>query len=198
MSRPSSHESRHLDTGSNVLVRVEPGQSTFDVCPGAGPNGNVLAVTYEQTPGEWYAEYREATNVRPERLSVVVVGETARSGSEAASREPALGGPDVTETVSSPADTARLCERIGHTLDEFRGPTVVYFDSLTALLRHVDPEAATRFLLATSSKIRGSGATAYYRSDRRTHDERVVARLEPLFDETLSSPDASDDVLDLE
>ena len=196
MSRPSSYESKHLDTGSNVLVRVEPGQSTFDACSEAGPNGNVLAVTYERTPGEWYAEYRAATNVRPERLSVVTVGETARSGTEVVSRKH-LDGAEVTETVSSPADTGQLCERIGRTLDEFGGSTVVYFDSLTALLRYVDPREATRFLLATSGKVRGSGATAYYRYDPGTHDERVVARLEPLFDETCSMSDAPDDVLDL-
>ena len=175
--------------GSNVLVRVEPGQSTFDICPEAGPNGNVLAVTYEQTPGEWYTEYRAATNVRPERLSVVAVGETARSGAEAVSRKTTLDGAEVTETVSSPADTGRLCEQIGYTLDEFGRSTVVYFDSLTALLRYVGPREATRFLLAASNKVKESGATAYYRFDRGTHDEQIAARLEPLFDETCSTAD---------
>lgn len=192
MSRSSPCESRDIEPGSNVLVEVEPGQSMFDACPGAGPDENVLAIIYERTPGEWYTEYRAKTNVRPGRLSVVAVGETARSGPETIAGETGLDGVALTETGSSPADTGWLCERIGHALDEFGGePTVVYFDSLTALLRYVDPRDATRFLHPTSWKVRQSGATAYYRFDNGTHDERIATRLEPLFDETRST--ASDE-----
>lgn len=170
---------------SNVLVPVEQGESTFEVRPLAElrADRNVLAVTYDRRPGEWYADYVAATGSRPARLSAVVVGDSTRSAGVPDGAVDAESKLSVT-AVESPSDTGRLCQRVDEVLDAWAGDsTVLYFDSLTALLRHVDPLEATRMLHLLTWRVERADATAFYRFDRGTHDERVMARLAPLFDE---------------
>lgn len=189
MSQPRSLESSHLDGGSNVLVQVDPGRSMFDACSEDDPDRHVLAVTYDRLPGEWFAEYRAATNGNPDQFAMLAVGATTRGGAATADASPS-GAPFLVDAVASASDTSRLCERIGEVLDGWPdGTAVVYFDSLTVLLQHVDPLEATRFLHVTSWTVRQAGATAYYRLDRDTHDEQLATRLGPLFDEIRSTTD---------
>lgn len=178
---------------SNVLVRLPQYESTVDVRRRYGhPGGDhVVAVTY-RSPEAWVEEYADAVESRPLHPVVVDVGERRRPGTIRTDR-PGVGA--TVEPVPSSEDLARLARRVDDRLDARPDErVVVYFDSVTELLRHVDPEAAFRLLHVLTSRVRSADATAYYRFEEGVHDSRVLEKLTPVFDTELFSPGVDGEV----
>ncbi|HID42224.1 MAG TPA: DUF835 domain-containing protein [Archaeoglobaceae archaeon] len=82
-------------------------------------------------------------------------------------------------------DLTGITVRVNELFKEFLGnenKAVVAFDSLSTLLMYLNEQTVLRFLHVFSSRIRASGAVAFYVVEEGMHDERTIAALKQLFD----------------
>jgi KaiC/GvpD/RAD55 family RecA-like ATPase len=66
---------------------------------------------------------------------------------------------------------------------------VVAFDSLSTLLMYLNEQTVLRFLHVFSSRIRTTGAVAFYIVEEGMHDEKTIAALKQLFNGVLELKD---------
>ena len=175
-----------LEDEHNVLVRASStaaGEVTASLVPSeaALDRTNVVGVSYTRSPDEWLEDWRRAVGRLPERCTVVCMGESTRSAAGGASMGPAA---DVTVVGENPEDLTGLGITLGEQFST-GGPTVLSFDSLTALLQYVDEKLAFRFLHSLTGRVAGNDARAHYLLDPDAHDDRTVATLTELFDATV-------------
>jgi len=135
----------------------------------AGPETTVLWVTYASATSACIRHYRADGGAG--ELSVIAVGEAGAS---------APSGVSV-ERVSAREDLTGLGILLSRKLTS-HDDVVVCFDSLTALLRHVDHETAYEFLNAVTAHLYEADASAHFHLDPSAHDDEVVGALASLFD----------------
>jgi hypothetical protein len=175
-----------LRGATNVLLRAPSMGGTRDVCTSLltddleGPP-NVLWVTFTRSPDacleQWDAAGQDAAT-----LGVIAVGESGVS----------LDRDDVdVETVGTASDLTGVGIAIGQFISDADGPTVVCFDSLTAMLQYVDLETAYEFLHTITGQLYTAGARAHFHMDPEAHQDDVVDAITSLLDASvdLSSED---------
>jgi hypothetical protein len=95
--------------------------------------------------------------------------------------------------VEEPDDVTELGIKISRALgrcedgDATAGPaqTRLCFDSVTALLRHVDEQRAFKFLHLLTERVERAGVVGHFHLDADACDDRTVGTLSPLFDVVL-------------
>lgn len=167
----------------------------------------MLVITYRDSAEVVLEDLRACLGREPAQVTVVSVGEQQRFGGEfeggTERRFDALESdahPDVptVEAVESPSDLTGLGIVVSERLVEWDqerwtpGPSVltVCFDSVTALLQHVDERRAYRFLHILTRRIEDTGATGHFHLDPGACDQQTVSLFESLFD---ASVDVTDD-----
>lgn len=194
---PKSDDRRRTTSGTNTLVRTPETRDVDGTYPEtisiAEPSRtDVIAVTYSRTPDEWLDAWRRSVGPRPENLAIVDVGGAVRSAAASTASSDLPPGP-VAITTAEPTDLLGIFEQVRAYLDRWAGtntPTVVCFHTITALLDHVDPERAFKWLYALTHTVREADACGYYRIDPAAHDPVVAETFVPLFDATQDPSDA--------
>ncbi len=147
---------------------------------------NFLAVTFnggEETHERLSTPGRH--DGRPDRTGIITVGDVTRSASSCASPNARPTGPVSTEAIADPRDLTRLGNTLSNYLEEWErnaNQTVVCFRSLTALLQHVEPDRALKFLHILTGRIRTFGASAHFHLDPGAHNEQTVGKVMHFFD----------------
>lgn len=157
----------------------------------------VLAVTYDHSAAHWADEYVQQVGAVPDHLLVIGVGETVRStAGRATTRARTMPtGPDVS-VVEDPGDLTALAIQMDTCFQRWRGRDrppgrrSVYFQSITAMLDHVDLETVFRFLHITTYQLSQAEAVGHFQIAPEAHDDETIATLTPLFDTVLESSDA--------
>lgn len=182
---------------SNVLVQTSATAAGdehhwLDVLTPIAPHqANVLFVSYTRTPDEWLRTLLGATDARPARLGVIHVGGTTRSAA-APETTPTTAHPDHgLRAVENPRDLTTLGITISEYLTEWEDhpqPTIICFDSVTALLRATDDlQTAFQFMHTLVGRVRSAEARAYYTITPDAHDDQGLATLRPLFDDVIDA-----------
>lgn len=177
-----------LDGVSNVLVLAptmnEAARDSYytDLLPPNAQTYDVLAIDYRRTPDQWLEDWQRRVGDRPQKCTIVSVGEAMRSASTEATAT-TRHGPNTVTTVKRPTDLTGLGIAVSEYLGEQGGyQTIVTFDSLTVLLQYVDLQRAFRFLHVLANRVATVGATAYYHMDPGAHDREDIATVASLFD----------------
>jgi hypothetical protein len=181
-----------LADAANVLV-LGPADNAVGVLTGecfpavVDGDANFLCMTFTRDPEEWLDGWRAGVGGDPARAGLIGVGESI--GPEGSTGLPELDAEEAvsTERVADPSDLPRL----GITLSEFltrwgdETPTVVAFDSVSALLQYADLQRVYRFLHTLKGRLQSVDAVAFYHLDPAAHDDQTIATLRPLFDTVL-------------
>lgn len=151
----------------------------FDLLPDDGLT-DALAITYRK-PEQFLRRWRERTDRRPRNLAVLSVGEQMRS---AAANAPTPVEQTPLYGIADPADTDEIRRTTAAYLDAWPddGRAVVYFDSITALRDHLDPDEAVAFLADLRETLDDRNAAGYFRMTPAAHDSSVVQRVGSQFD----------------
>lgn len=160
---------------------------------------NVLAVTYRNAPDAFIDDWASRHGRPPASIGVIGVGETMRSpaaGSATARESPRRS---LVRAVPDPTDLPALRRAVAECLADWprERSTVVYFDSLTALLEHAGLPAVERFVERLTDRIDAAGATGYFAVDPTEHDETTIDSLASLFERVLERPDDSGPDIDV-
>lgn len=146
----------------------------------ADESGAVLYVG-DVVPGDVVDSWRGRES-SPERLVLVVLGDTRSSGETPAT----IGGTEVgIRTVETPGNLTKIGVELNEVLTDSaeQGLDVtVCFDSLTPLIKYSDVEKVYRFLHVLSSQVKATGAQAHYHLDPGAHDETDVNLLVTMVD----------------
>lgn len=177
-----------LAGGGNALVLGE--RTTEEAClagttvtsPG---EALLLGVSVDSDAESLMAAWARTVGAGPKRAICILLGEERRgaAGECIISRDPET--PVVVDAIADPWDVSTLGYRITQHLadwDHLDGELVVRFDSLSALLDHVDVEATYEFLTLLTRQIKREGGTAFYHLDPTAVDAETVATFRPLFD----------------
>ncbi|MFC7077248.1 DUF7504 family protein [Haloarcula halophila] len=175
--------------GTNVLVLAPSlGEAKRAAClnllaPGDLDTLDVLRITYSSSPrelvDEWLADHEEL----PGRMGIIDVGDRAGVGS--------AGDTDLPEGVfvtdANPNDITGLGMRLNNYLNDVpeESQLVVCFDSLTELLQFADVQSAFKFLHMFTGQLRQVDAVGHFHLDPGAHDDQVISRLKPVFDDAI-------------
>lgn len=190
MSTVGGHDAEAA-TGVNTILRApqtsDGDEACLDLVAGESPaRTGVIAITYEATPDEWLEAWQARVGTRPNSLSLVDVGGTTRSTATRTAPPTPSPGP-ISITTAASTDLFGILQQARDALEQ-RAQTnrrvVVWFESITALLEHVDTETAFRWLHVLTCSAREAGADGYYRVDPTAHDSVLLDTFTPLFDET--------------
>lgn len=181
-----------VSAASNVLLLASPmeaasDEACVDLLNVEPPGGtSVLWVTLTQTPDHRLRRWRKhAGDDLPAELFFADFGSGAGDVEPSSTIESARGGSITVEVVVNPANLTRLGVVLSDRLDAWDGTgrqTTLCFDSLTALLQHVELQPAYRFLMALTKRVAETGGIAHYHLDPAAHDERTVRTVTSLFD----------------
>lgn len=151
-----------------------------------------LVVTVEQSVEDWLATHQDVLEVVQE-LVLVSVGDGARSAAAANPRTATaptpgpLPGEPVIEFVPDTENLSELGVSINAHLSETpndeseQTQTVLYLNSVSALLEVSDTETVFRFLHILTRLVEARGATAYYQLDSSQIDSATISTLSVLF-----------------
>lgn len=135
----------------------------------------VLLVTYDRSPEQLLAAWHARVDVDPAELGIVSVR-------DADDESGAIDGTSVV-SLTRPVSLGRLQTAIHLFVDGWDdAPTVVCFDSITAVLDHAGRVATFRFLRSLLVRLTEATVDSHFHLDPVAHDERTVATLRPLFD----------------
>lgn len=147
-----------------------------------GASRNVLLVTYNRAPEVVYGHWESRIGEEPAELGIIAVGGGgARTGTHRL--EPR--GDSNAISLASPASLGRLETTIHLYLDQWSSndeETVLCFDSISSLLRHVDRTIAFRFLHSLTEYLRQRNVIAHFHIDPDLHDDATIAMMCSLFD----------------
>ncbi|UPV74433.1 helix-turn-helix domain-containing protein [Halorussus limi] len=148
-----------------------------------------VAVTYRQSE-RFLHEWRDRVDRPPRNVGVVSVGEQMRSS--AATSAPLSADRTPLRGVADPTDTDELRDAVTGYIDAWpdEGRTVVYFDSLTDLLGHLDAASAAAFLPEFLRALDARDAVGYFCLRPAAHDRRVVRQVASLFDTVVETVEA--------
>ncbi|MCO8245163.1 HalOD1 output domain-containing protein [Haladaptatus sp. AB643] len=176
-----------FDAGSTLLSTAAMGREGDIDCvhrlSGDGARErNVLIVTYNRSPEVVLQQWQSRIGDEPTELGIIAIGGgNARTGTHRL--EP--HGDQNSVSLSNPASLGRLETTIRLYLDEWSAndhPTVLCFDSVSTLLRHVDRTTAFRFLATLTDQLRHLDVVAHFHIVPDAHDGSTVAMLRSLFD----------------
>lgn len=187
--------SRSLSTSLNTLLegtasREGVQSAVYDVLDRSGET-NLLVLSYSDGPDPWLQNWRTHVGDIPSEVGFVHVGVKTRSAATlgTASRDPTPPGlPLAPDAVSDPSDLARLGIYASEYLESWADngrQTVVYLDSLTELLEHVDSERAFRFLHYLTARVESVDGRGYYLIDPSAHDHHSLTVVRELVDEVV-------------
>lgn len=188
---------RSPPSSRNVLVespalRDDATAGATDVLDSPGET-NLLVVSYRDDPDAWLQRWRTRAESLPAEFGFVRVGETTRSAAATAGgARTARGTLPLVAAVSDPSDLTGLGIRVSEYLERWAGNgnrTVIWFDSVTALLQFVDLDRAYRFLHVLSGRVKSVDGRGYYLLDPSAHDDRTVAILQELADDAVDLAD---------
>lgn len=196
-----THGSGASGTGtSNVLLLAASGASAEAACRDrrgdADPSQrHQLSVTFPDSREDGLGAASGPSGDRPAWTTAVRMGSFVRS-TGAGTETPSRSSRDVRhrmETVEDPGDVRQLGIVLSRALERWEaasGTTVpdhahLCFDSVTALLEHVDERQAFQFLHILTRRVEAAGAVAHYHLDPEACGERTVATLSPLFDDVV-------------
>lgn len=177
-----------LAGGGNALLVVEGATetacaaTTTVVEPG---EALLLGVCVEGDAETLMSAWARAVGTGPKRAACILLGDERRGGAADCIVPRHPGTPVVVDAVADPGDLSTLGQRITRRLADWEhvdGELVVCFDSLSALLDHVDVEAAFAFLTLLTRQVEHAGGAAHYHLDPTAVDAETVATLRPLFD----------------
>lgn len=181
------------DVPNILLMGPLLGPADYDACTRltsavqGGPD-RLLLVTLSQSADERLNVIRGYLGDLPPETVVIEVGGSGRAGTRS-SVATDDDGEIMVETVSDPTDLRRIGIMVSQYLADWEDPditAVLCVHSLTALLQFTDdPRFLFRFLHVLQQKVRQHGASAHYHLDAGAHDQGVVDRFRPLFDEAL-------------
>ena len=162
-------------------------EAVYDaLCGTDSAETDLLVVSYKRGPDAWLQEWARHVGERPAGFDYVHVGGATRSA--AATAGGTGGHPLAATAVRDPADLTELGIRVSEIVER-RGRSdrrlVVYFETLTSLLQFVELERAYRFLHVLTGRVKNVGGTFYARLDGDAHDERTVATLQTLVDDSV-------------
>lgn len=195
----------HLSEGSPSTALVKtPGDE--EVTPGIAADllssrdparTNLVVVLYEASPDEWMREWLRRIGTRPADLWIVSVGERTRSAAETAGSGTVVGNPDGTtiRTVEDPSNVTELGITINECLTENGAGerTVLYFDSVSALLQWTDVDYAVQFLSILAGRVGRDGRAGVFLVRPEAHDDGTLRTLESLFDTVVEAGESSRD-----
>ncbi|ODR79501.1 hypothetical protein BG842_12315 [Haladaptatus sp. W1] len=173
--------------GSGLLFTAAMGRGDDSDCVrqlsvGDGGDRNVLIVTYNRAPEVVYNHWESRIGNEPTEFGVVAVG---GGGARTGTHRLQPGDDDNDVSLANPASLGRLETTIHLYLDEWAAndyPTILCFDSISAVLRHVDRTTAFRFLHSLTEFLRQRDIVAHFHLDPDQHDETTIAMLRSLFD----------------
>ncbi|MFB9806276.1 hypothetical protein ACFFQF_13725 [Haladaptatus pallidirubidus] len=154
--------------------------STVHVPPSAT---NALLVSYKQSPEELLERWRERFGDEPSSFGIIAVGNH--------------GSPRQTEndrnvvSLVRPDCLGRLQTAMYLYLDQWSTTDrqqVLCFDSITAMLRHVNRTIAFRFVHSLTNSLRRFDVDAHFHMHPQAHDEETIAMFRPLFDTVIDGP----------
>lgn len=162
-----------LDGVATVLL-CGSGDQTDAVCrrlldDAATAGRTLLWVSFGREP----ADCLDGCTVEGTERAVLAVGASPTDGRD----------DDVTvAAVSTPSDLAALGIKLSQFLSETDGDLTVCFDSVTAMLRHVDLDTAYEFLHTVTRQCYLADARIHFHLDPATHDTETVAAITSLCD----------------
>lgn len=187
---------------STALVEVDGGNATPDIAADLlstrdPARTNLVAVLYDTSPDEWMKAWLRRIGTRPADLRIVSVGDRTRSAAAGAQGTPTpeIGGGDGTtiRPIEDPSNVTELGITINECLTE-QGDgerTVLYFDSVSALLQWTNTDYAVQFLQILAGRLAGNGRAGVFLLRPDAHDEDTVRTLEGAFDTVVHSGEAS-------
>lgn len=171
---------------TNVLVcsdsMDERAQRAYyeQLLPGPAASLHVLGVVYTRGPKAWLDEWHRYTGDVPAECTLISVADGTRS---ATAVEGSVADGRIVYDVESPQDLTGLGITVGERLSSLSGDEqLVSFDSLTAMLQHVDIRRAFRFLHVLANRVDNLGGVGHYHIDPRAHDDQTLATLSSVFD----------------
>ncbi|GAA0230130.1 DUF7504 family protein [Haladaptatus pallidirubidus] len=144
---------------------------------------NALLVSYKQSPEELLERWRERFGDEPSSFGIIAVGNH--------------GSPRQTEndrnvvSLVRPDCLGRLQTAMYLYLDQWSTTDrqqVLCFDSITAMLRHVNRTIAFRFVHSLTNSLRRFDVDAHFHMHPQAHDEETIAMFRPLFDTVIDGP----------
>lgn len=185
--------SRSRSPPANTLLEATSSQDgaeadVYDVLDRPGET-NLLVLSYDDGPESWFHDWQTRVGDLPTEVGFVHVGVEMRS-TATTSVDANLGlgsdhGPLLIDVVSDPTDLSRLGVAMSEYLESWAGngrQTVVYLDSLTKLLEHVDSDRAYKFLHLLAGRVGSVDGRGYYRLDPSAHDDQSLAVVRELAD----------------
>lgn len=192
--------------GTNTLLLTSPpSDASRESCLGhlaatVHHPARALLITYpgRRTAQQWCRAWEQQDGEHPVNTRIVRVGDFTRSATPATADQ-GLSHPETPpiETVGDPANLTALGITINDLLADWTADEqslrtdgiVVCFDSVTALLDHVDLQAAFRFLHVLLSRFAATGATTHFHLDTVATDDETVRTFRQLFDATVDALD---------
>jgi len=156
-----------------VLCAPSPGRDDDTVCEqllraGASEGRQVLWVSFSRSPAAC--------------LEGVPSDETERAVLAVGDNDDRTAGDATVDAVSSKSDLTALGIKLSQFLSASGGAITVCFDSVTAMLDHVDLETAYEFLHTITRQCYAEGARLHFHLDPEAHEETTVATITSLCD----------------
>lgn len=148
---------------------------------------NILLVTYVETPDKLITRLTRDHGSLPSNLGIIAVGESTRSTTaQSGTQQTSTSG--ILTAVESPTNLSGLGIAIGTYLEEWKetdGPTMVCFNSLTALLQDIGVKTAFKFIYLLRHRLAKADATAHFHLDPTAHRDQTIVLLSEVFDTTI-------------
>lgn len=176
------------DSGSNTLVLASPddleSKSWLDYLFRSSSSGAVtpvLVVSSVHSPTEILDEWRTRTTELPTDFAIITLDDLSGSPSSRATTSDTDG---VSVTNVPISDLTAIASSVDESLTERSGGSVplLWFDSVTTLVRATSLETSFRFLHLLTKRVQAAETIAYYRLDPTAYGRETVSSLTPLFD----------------
>lgn len=193
VSRPVVGGSRSDDEAETTLL-LDSGAAEGRACSGllhAPGATNHLLVTYTQSADGRVRDWRRGRTDGVANLAIVAVGDLTRSTGSA---DVDAGPVSPITGIADPTDLSALGRTVSRRIDAWEhtdATTVVCFDSLDMLVRHVGARRTYKFLHVLTARLSTLDARAHFHLSRHHHDDETVTRLASLCDSTLDATDAA-------
>ncbi|WP_049970190.1 DUF7504 family protein [Haladaptatus cibarius] len=144
---------------------------------------NALFVSYRQSPETLLEGWREQFGDDPASFGIIAVG-TQGSASQTENDQNVV-------SLARPDCLGRLQTAMYIYLEQWSaadGQSVLCFDSITSMLRHVNRMTAFRFVHSLTESLHRIDVTAHFHMHPEAHDVETVAMFRPLFDTVIDGP----------
>jgi hypothetical protein len=178
---------------STVLVVESGGTQAEGVCRAFYPEGrldeaSLLIMSLAGGAGDRINAVRSSDLPFPRNLTVISTEDrfgTVRTetGADGTGRDVAV------RTVKDPSDLPKLGMSITSVVEEWSEEEIlICFDSLSRLVRTVDPERVYRFVRVLEDRLGGLDARIHFHVSGEACDDRTLSTLQSLFDTVVDVP----------